>query len=184
MQSNTLSLKRVIWDKIFTKGLSTTYRTQPLKKLRRYGLLKQTISLQIFKSLYSKNFTWSILEYVVSLIELPATILKRFILNFHNGNLPNTQKDFQSQQTRYCENVKICSKLEILNWYQWPHLGVFILIETLNMFSQVIKLQTDTCSNLSFKKINQWPRCAQSLLFTCLNPTMEIPKKCMKYVQS
>ena len=35
-------------------------------KLAHYGLLKQTISLQIFWRLYSTNFTWSILELFVS----------------------------------------------------------------------------------------------------------------------
>ena len=40
---------------------------QPLKNLngQTYGLLKQTIPLQIFQRLSSTNFTWSILEYFV-----------------------------------------------------------------------------------------------------------------------
>ena len=35
-------------DKVFKSGLSKFCERQPLKNLKRYGLLKQMISLQIF----------------------------------------------------------------------------------------------------------------------------------------
>ena len=38
-----------IWHKVFKRGPSKICGRQPLKILRRYGLLKHTISLQIFK---------------------------------------------------------------------------------------------------------------------------------------
>ena len=37
-----------IWEQVFKNGTSKTCGRQPLKKLKGYGLLKQTISLQIF----------------------------------------------------------------------------------------------------------------------------------------
>ena len=37
-----------IWDKVFKSGLSKFCGRQPLKKFKGYGLLKQTISLEIF----------------------------------------------------------------------------------------------------------------------------------------
>ena len=36
------------WDKVFRNGPSEIYGRQSLKNLKGYGLLKQTISLQIF----------------------------------------------------------------------------------------------------------------------------------------
>ena len=36
------------WDKVFKSGLSKFCGRQPLKNLKGYGLLKQTISLQNF----------------------------------------------------------------------------------------------------------------------------------------
>ena len=36
------------WDKVFKGGPSKICGRQPLKNLKGYGLLKQTISLQIF----------------------------------------------------------------------------------------------------------------------------------------
>ena len=59
------SLVRIIWDKLFKIGSSNICGRQPLKNLKGYGLLKQTISLQIFQRLSSTNFTWSILEQFV-----------------------------------------------------------------------------------------------------------------------
>ena len=38
-----------IWDKVFENGPSKLCRIQLLKNLKEYGLLKQTISFQIFK---------------------------------------------------------------------------------------------------------------------------------------
>ena len=55
-----------IWDKAFKNGPSKICERQPLKDLKGYGLLKQTISFQIFERLFFTNFTWSILEYFVS----------------------------------------------------------------------------------------------------------------------
>ena len=43
--SHTANVK---WDKVFKNGQSKTCGRQPLKKLKLYGLLKQTVSLQIF----------------------------------------------------------------------------------------------------------------------------------------
>ena len=40
--------KIVIWDKVFKNGPSKICGRQPFKKLKGYGLLKQTISLQTF----------------------------------------------------------------------------------------------------------------------------------------
>ena len=37
-----------MWDKVFKSGASKIRGRQPLKHLKEYGLLKQTISLQIF----------------------------------------------------------------------------------------------------------------------------------------
>ena len=39
---------RILWDKVFKSGLSKFCGRQPLKNLKGYDLLKQTISLQIF----------------------------------------------------------------------------------------------------------------------------------------
>ena len=50
----------IIWDKVFKSGPSKICGRYPLKILKGYCLLKQTISLQIFKRLSSTNFTWSI----------------------------------------------------------------------------------------------------------------------------
>ena len=41
-------LQNVIWDKVFKNGPSKICGRQPLKNLKRHGLLKQTKSLQIF----------------------------------------------------------------------------------------------------------------------------------------
>ena len=54
----TLLIK--IWGKVFKNGPSEICGRQPLKKLKLYGLFKQTISLQTFLRLSSTNFTWSI----------------------------------------------------------------------------------------------------------------------------
>ena len=39
---------KVIWDEVFKSGLSKICGRQPLKSLKGYGLLKQTLFLQIF----------------------------------------------------------------------------------------------------------------------------------------
>ena len=54
-----------IWDKVFKNRPSKIWGRQPLKYLKGYGLLKQTISLQNFWRLSSTNITWSILEYFI-----------------------------------------------------------------------------------------------------------------------
>ena len=50
--SNTSAYERtqgkMTWGKLFKSGPSKIYGRQPLKHLKGYGLLKQTISLQIF----------------------------------------------------------------------------------------------------------------------------------------
>ena len=53
------------WGKVFKGGLSKFCGRQPLKNLKGYGLLKQTISTEIFERLSSKKFTQSTLEYFV-----------------------------------------------------------------------------------------------------------------------
>ena len=50
--SNSKFLPTIIWDKVFKNGPSKTCVRQLLKILKGYGLLKQTISLQIFKRLF------------------------------------------------------------------------------------------------------------------------------------
>ena len=59
-----------IWDKVFKNGPSKICGRQPFKHLKGYGLLKQTLILQIFKRPPSTNFTWSILEYFVQTLSL------------------------------------------------------------------------------------------------------------------
>ena len=59
-------LVRYMWDKVFKSGPSKICGRQPLKNLKWYSLLKQTIFLQIS----STNFTWSTLEYFVSCVLL------------------------------------------------------------------------------------------------------------------
>ena len=45
---NTLITSPIIWDKVFKNGTSKNCGRQPPKYLKEYGLLKQTILLQIF----------------------------------------------------------------------------------------------------------------------------------------
>ena len=56
-----ISLKK-IWVKVFKNGPSKISRRQPLKDVKRYSLLRQIISLQLFSRLCSANFTWPILK--------------------------------------------------------------------------------------------------------------------------
>ena len=51
--------------KVLKNEPSEISERQPLKNLKGYGLVKQTISLQFFYRLPSTNFTWSIHEYFV-----------------------------------------------------------------------------------------------------------------------
>ena len=46
--SSICSGKIIIWDKVFKSGPSKVCGRKPLKNLKGYGLLKQTISLQVF----------------------------------------------------------------------------------------------------------------------------------------
>ena len=52
--------------KVFKNGPNKICGTQPSKFLKEYGLFKQnmTMLLQFFRRLSSKNFSWSILEYL------------------------------------------------------------------------------------------------------------------------
>ena len=52
------------WVKVFKNGSSKIRKRRPLRNLKQYGLLRQIMSLQIFKRLSSTNFTWFILEYL------------------------------------------------------------------------------------------------------------------------
>ena len=70
-------------NKIFKNGPSNICGKQPLRNLKNYGLLKQTILLQIFQRLPFTNFTWSILEYSVPYI--PSYM--RYIMT-NIGNIP------------------------------------------------------------------------------------------------
>ena len=45
---NAHSKVSIIWDKVFKNGPSKICGRQPLKSLKGYGLLMQTISLQTF----------------------------------------------------------------------------------------------------------------------------------------
>ena len=54
-----------MWDKVFKNVGNKIFGRQPLKNLKGYDLLTQSISLQIFERLSSKNFTWFILEHFV-----------------------------------------------------------------------------------------------------------------------
>ena len=62
-----------IWDEVFKIGPSKIYGRQPLKNLKGYCLLKQTMPVQIFLWLSSTNLTRSILEYFV-----PNTVLCKY----------------------------------------------------------------------------------------------------------
>ena len=48
------------WDKVFKDGPSKFCGRKPLKKFKGHGLLRHTISLQIFQRFSSTNYTWSI----------------------------------------------------------------------------------------------------------------------------
>ena len=48
------------WDKVFKDGPSKFCGRKPFKKFKGHGLLRQTISLQIFQRFSSTNYTWSI----------------------------------------------------------------------------------------------------------------------------
>ena len=48
LKINYLARWRDIWDKVFKNGPSKIYGKQNSKNLKRYGLLKETVSLQIF----------------------------------------------------------------------------------------------------------------------------------------
>ena len=52
-----------IWDNVLKNEPSKLCGRQPLKNLKLYGVLKETISLQILKRLSLRSFTWSILQY-------------------------------------------------------------------------------------------------------------------------
>ena len=56
-----VTFKSDIWDKVFKNEPSKICGRQPLKNLKGYGVLNQTMS----QRLSSTNFTWSILEYFV-----------------------------------------------------------------------------------------------------------------------
>ena len=71
------SFSKIIWGKVFKNGPSKICGRQRYEDLKWYGLLRQTISLQIFKKLSSSNFTWSILEYF-----FPYQILTSFNITF------------------------------------------------------------------------------------------------------
>ena len=62
------------WDKVFKNGPSKNSWRQPLKNLKKYGPLKQTISPQLFQRLSSTIVTWSIIEYFHSVCPLKSHV--------------------------------------------------------------------------------------------------------------
>ena len=58
-------LRKFIWDKVFKNWPSKICGRQPLKNLKWYSLLRQTISLKIFYRLSSTNFNWSIHSWIL-----------------------------------------------------------------------------------------------------------------------
>ena len=51
-----------IWNKVFKSGLSKFYGRRPLKILKGYGLLKQTIPFKFFKGCLPQNLLSSLLN--------------------------------------------------------------------------------------------------------------------------
>ena len=45
----------ILWDKVFNSGLNKFCGRQPLKKLKGYRILKQTISFKFFKGCLPQN---------------------------------------------------------------------------------------------------------------------------------
>ena len=54
-----------MWDKVFKNGPSKICGRQPLKYLKRYGLLEADHTPSNFLKAVSTNFTWFIPEYLV-----------------------------------------------------------------------------------------------------------------------
>ena len=67
------------WGKVFKTGPSKICGRQPLRNLKWYGLLRQTISLQNFSRLSSTNFTWSIFEYLSQIMFVIRWLLSKYI---------------------------------------------------------------------------------------------------------
>ena len=83
-------------DKVFKIGSSEICeRRQLLKELQWHGLLKHTISLQIFQKLSSANFTWSILEYFVptkAAAKLSLVIIRRLFRKVSQNHSENADE--------------------------------------------------------------------------------------------
>ena len=138
-----------IWDKALKNGPSKICEIQTSKNLKRYGLLKQTISLQSFSKLSCKNFVWSIPEYFVSYV----TILF-FQACFRNGN------------------YHYCVKCDQVRSYFWP---VFSCIRTeygdlrsKSLYSVRIQENTDQ------KYIRIWSLFTQCILCKSERPVSKV----------
>ena len=77
----TLSDIPYIWDKVFQSGPSKICGRQPLKNLKGYGLLKWTISLQIFKGCLSPILLGPLLNTLSHMNHFYIFILKFFIFD-------------------------------------------------------------------------------------------------------
>ena len=74
------------WVKVFKNGASKICGREPFKNLKRCGLSKQIISIQIFWRLSSTNLTWSILEYLDPNVLLQEQISRIFLIQKTNIN--------------------------------------------------------------------------------------------------
>ena len=81
-------------EKVFKNEPSRICGRQPLKKLKGYGPLKHTIFLQIFRRLSSTNFTWSILEYLITVVDPNEVFKKNLNLNMHEVDLGFSDSEY------------------------------------------------------------------------------------------
>ena len=68
-----------LWVKVFKNGSSKIYLTQPSKNLKRYGLLRQTISLQIFLKAVFHKFYFFHSWILWSICLLPTLLCNGFL---------------------------------------------------------------------------------------------------------
>ena len=97
-----------IWVKVFRNGISIICGRQPLKKLKWYDLLMQTISLQIFERLPATNFTQPILKYLDPYwTDSKAKYFGRIWTH------SDTEADFKGNQV---ESYRVIFYGKIVNW--------------------------------------------------------------------
>ena len=68
-----------LWVKVFKNGSNKIYLTQPLKSLKGYGLLRQTISLQIFLKAVFHKFYFFHSWILWSICLLPTLLCNGFL---------------------------------------------------------------------------------------------------------